>query len=125
MNQSGSRAPRVVQGTIRQKAWRAMQVKGKFTVSDLVRNVVTAADQDKNPRNNISHYVKRLARAGILAELKRRAASTSLTGSWGKRWILIRDLGREAPVARHNGSIYDPNTGISIPVKEAESGHVK
>ena len=120
------RKQRVVHGTLRQKAWRAMQIKGKFTLSDLVRNVVTAADKARNPRNNLGRYVAGLTRIGILVELKRRAAPTSLTSNGEKRWTLVRDLGRQAPVMRRDGlSVYDPNSGQTIPVRNAEAGDVQ
>ncbi len=117
------RKQRVVHGTLRQKAWRAMQIKGKFTLSDLVRNVVTPADKAKNPRNNLGRYVAGLTRVGILIELKRRAAPTSLTSNGEKRWTLVRDLGRQAPVMRKDGSsVFDPNSGQHLHVRNEEGG---
>ena len=83
--------PRVMQGTLRQKAWLAMQIKGKFTLSDLVRNAVPEASVAKDPRNNIARYVGGLAQVGIVAEMKRRAppsttsnpcASSACVSAW-------------------------------------------
>ena len=116
------RKQRIVHGTLRQKAWRAMQIKGKFTLSDLVRNVVTPADKAINPRNNLGRYIAGLTRVGVLVELKRRAVPTSRTSNGEKRWMLVRDLGRQAPVVRKDGSsVYDPN-GQSFLVRNAEAG---
>lgn len=115
--------PHVLRGTLRQKAWLAMQIKGKFSLSDLVRNAVATDSTAKDPRNNIGRYVKVLAAAGVLVEMKRRVAPTSLTSNGEKRWMLVRDLGRKAPVARWTGGgVYDPNSGqtIGAPVIEAE-----
>ncbi|SDI52229.1 hypothetical protein [Propionivibrio dicarboxylicus] len=115
--------PRVMQGTLRQKAWRAMQIKGKFTLSDLVRNAVSEEDKAKDPRNNIGRYVAGLTHAGILVEMRRRAVPTSPTSNGEKRWTLVRDLGRKAPVMRKGGnSVFDPNSGQMIPVIREEAG---
>jgi hypothetical protein len=102
--------PHVVQGTLRQKAWRAMQIKGKFTLSDLVRNALAEDSTARDPRNNLGRYVKALTKAGVLVEMPRRAAPASLTSNGEKRWMLMRDLGRLAPVARMHGGVYDPNS---------------
>lgn len=106
--------PHVRSGTIRQKVWRAMQIKGKFSLTDLCRAVLTGDEAAKDPRSNINRYVARLARAGVLVEMKHRAAPTSPTSNGEKRWLLVRDLGRQAPVARENGAVFDPNTGREV-----------
>lgn len=118
--------PHVLRGTLRQKAWLAMQIKGKFSLSDLIRNAVAHDSTAKDPRNNIGRYVKALTDAGILVEMKRRTAPNSPTSNGEKRWMLVRDLGRQAPVARWTGGgVYDPNSGqtIGAPVSEQEQGH--
>jgi hypothetical protein len=125
--------PHVVQGTLRQKAWRAMQIKVKFTLSDLVRSAVPVGSAAKDPRNNIGRYVNALTAAGILMEMKRRTSPASPTSNGEKRWVLVRDLGRLPPVAREKGGVYDPNSKTTIggpvvqadSVIEAEAGHVE
>lgn len=100
-----------------------MQIKGKFTLSDLVRNAVSEEDKAKDPRNNIGRYVAGLTHAGILVEMRRRAVPTSPTSNGEKRWTLVRDLGRKAPVMRKGGnSVFDPNSGQMIPVIREEAG---
>lgn len=99
-----------------------MQIKGKFTLSDLVRNAVPSDSKHKNPRNNISRYVNALTHIGILVEMKRRAPPTSPTSNGEKRWVLVRDLGRKAPVVRNATSAFDPNSGSVI---ERESDDAK
>jgi hypothetical protein len=126
MNKPGPKGPHgkphVARGTLREKAWRAMQIKGKFTLSDLIRVVVSETHEAKDPRGNIGRYVKALTDAGVLIEMPRRAAPTSLTSNGEKRWMLIRDLGRLAPVARTKGGIYDPNSIQTIqPARVTES----
>ena len=103
--------PRILKGTLRQKAWRAMQIKVKFSLSDLLRNAVTAESLHRDPRNNIGRYVKALTSAGVLSEMKRRLPPTLIGSNGEKRWVLIRDLGRNAPVIRNDGRIFDPNSG--------------
>lgn len=114
------RKPRVLQGTLRQRAWRAMQIKQKFSLSDLVRNAVPEGSQDRDPRNNIGRYVAALCKAGVLAEMRRRMPPTSLTSNGEKRWVLVRDLGRQAPVVRAGGYVFDPNSQqfVAEPVRE-------
>lgn len=106
--------PHVVHGTLRQKAWRAMQIKGKFTLSDLVRNALAEDSTARDPRNNLGRYVKALTKAGVLVEMPRRAAPASPTSNGEKRWMLMRDLGRMAPVARMHGGVYDPNSETTL-----------
>ena len=115
--------PHVRQGTLRQKAWRAMQIKGKFTLSDLVRNAVAVDACAKDPRNNIGRYVKALCTVGVLVEMKRRMVPTVVGSNGEKRWMLVRDLGRQAPVMRSLTEVYDPNSKTVIAaVIETEAG---
>lgn len=128
-NKPGPKSPhgkvRVVQGTQRQKIWLAMQIKRKFSIADLCRCVLTGGETAKDPRNNIARYVAGLAKIGVLLEMKRRMAPTSPTSNGEKRWLLVRDLGRKAPVISASGAVYDPNsaTVIPLPVIDAEVGH--
>lgn len=113
--------------TLRQMAWRAMQVKQKFTLTDLVRHAVPEGSDARDPRNNIGRYVKVLTNVGVLIEMKQRAAPTKPKSEGQKRWMLVRDLGREAPVIRSARQVYDPNSRLMInaPVMEGEGGHVE
>ena len=120
--------PHVVAGTIREKAWRAMQIKGKFSLGDLCRAVLTGEEAGADPKNNIGRYVTGLTRTGVLVALKRRGAATSPTSNGEKRWLLLRDLGRQPPVVRGNGDVYDPNSGQVIALQRspvAGSAHVE
>lgn len=114
--------PRVLQGTIRQKAWRAMQIKGKFTLSDLCRAVLTGEEAGADPGNNIGRYIQELLAVGILAEMPRRAPPTTPRSQGKKRWLLVKDLGRAAPVARRNGDVFDPNAGQILPRPVSQEG---
>lgn len=114
--------PRVVPGTMRQKAWRAMQIKGKFTLADLARAAVPADSAAQDTRNNVGRYVKALTRAGIVVELPKRTAPSSHGSNGDKRWLLLRDLGRQAPAVRKSGGIFDPNSGAVIGVTPEDAG---
>lgn len=116
--------PRVLQGTIRQKAWRAMQIKGKFTLSDLCRAALTGEEAGADPGNNIGRYIKELLAVGILAEMPRRAPPTTPRSQGKKRWLLIKDVGRAAPVVRRGGDVFDPNAAriLARPVSQEGAG---
>jgi len=125
MHSPSLRRTRLVQGTQRSKIWRAIQIKGKFCLSDLCRCVLTGTETAQNPRNSVGRYVAGLAKVRIVIELPRRKAPASPTSNGEKRWLLVRDVGRKAPVLRPNGDVYDPNSDsiIPLPVIEMEAGH--
>lgn len=109
---SGPRGPvkrtRGVKKSLRRCLWRAIRIKQKFTVCDLL--VLSTNGDEKSARNNAQGYVRALAAAGYLAELR------SLTPNGPKRYALVRDTGPEMPLLRHElGIIYDPNTKAVYP----------
>lgn len=106
---------RTCAGPQRQKAWRAMQIKGKFSLPDLCRCVLTGQETAKDPRHTLRVYVIGLAKVGILSEMKKRQGSANPLSRGDKRWLLVRDLGRQAPVVRSNGEVFDPNASEVIP----------
>lgn len=118
MTKPGPKGPhgkaRSVPGTLRRKAWLAMQIKGKFSLSDICRCVLTGEEGARNPRNNLGRYIASLAAVGILQEMRHRMAPTSPTSNGEKRWLLVRDLGRQAPIRRQNGDVFDPNAGVLL-----------
>jgi len=117
--------PRIVHGTLRQKAWQAMQIKGRFTLSDLVRVAPPEGSAFRDARGNIRRYVRALTTVGILVEFKCRVAPTTPTSNGEKRWLLVRDLGMQAPIMRSAQVVFDPNAGqmIAAPVIEAGAEH--
>ena len=60
-------------------------------------------------------YCARLARAGYLRPLPRRAA-----GGW-VRYLLIRDTGPRPPRIRRDGTVEDANTGETFSIKNKEA----
>lgn len=110
---SGPNAPHTAKArkqkgsNLRQRVWRVMPVKQKFTIDDLLG--VAANGEEKNARNNVQKYLRFLSEAGYLREL-RRVPGEALTSNGFKRYQLIRHTGPKAPVPRKNG-VYDRNTG--------------
>lgn len=117
--------PRVVENTLRCKAWRAMRIKGKFGLEDLARACLDGSETARDPVNNLNRYVSALSAAGYLVEMKRRTPGSALTSPGKKRWILTRDTGPKAPIRRDNGDVFDPNEGriyTRRSLSEAEGG---
>ncbi len=121
---SGPKGPtgkaRRVADTVRERAWRAMRIRSKFSLPELV-GLVTR-DGDKDPESNVRKYLGALQKAGYLVKLPRREAGTAPTSNGYVRWMLLpeRNTGPLAPVwspGRH--SVRDPNTGAETPLSAA------
>jgi len=112
--QSGKR---VWKDTDRIRIWRAIRIRRKFTVPEIITLVADEARGDMT--SNVQKYVRALAKAGYLIELPKREAGTSLTSPGYKRWWLTddKDTGPEAPIWRlERGTVYDPNTKIEVAI---------
>lgn len=104
---------RVVRGTLRERAWRAMRVRRRFTVSDLIADAIMPGD--KAPEDNIGRYIRRLAAAGYVAPLPTRAKGAALTSNGYKVWVLLKDSGPLAPIALSKvAAVHDRNTGEDV-----------
>jgi len=112
---SGPRGPmprkRATRNSLTSRLWRAMRLKRKFTIPDLLE---LAARDEKYPRNMAERLVRALADAGYLHGLGTRQKGTSPTSNGFRRWTLIRDTGPLPPIRRGDGTLYDPNTGETI-----------
>jgi hypothetical protein len=98
---------------LRVRAWRAMRLRRKFSVGDLV--ALCAQGDERNPESNLLKYIRALTRAGILVELARRETPLSPTSNGAKRWWLMesRDPGPLAPSVRwQRNQVYDPNSEV-------------
>jgi predicted transcriptional regulator len=97
--------PRKHAKSMRIRIWRAIRMKRKFTISDIV---TLASKEEKAPRDGVQRYLCVLSQAGYLHRLKQAGKA--------RRYSLIRDLGPEAPIIRNNRTeVYDPNTEETYP----------
>lgn len=107
----GQTGKRIHKDTLRIRVWRAIRIRRKFSIPDLVSLVAEGGERDIE--SNIRKYLSALTRAGILTALPRREAGTALTSNGYKRWWLRdeKDSGPLAPVWRQGANtVYDPNT---------------
>lgn len=105
--------PRTVRNTLRERAWRAMRVRGQFCLPDLITDA--ARPEDTAPEDNLGRYVRALAAAGYVAALPYRARGTSLTSNGYKIWVLRKNTGPLAPILLSKiHAIRDRNTGEDV-----------
>lgn len=114
----GSR--RMVKNTMRERIWRAICLPNhrKFTVPEIITLVVDGTERG-DVTSGVQRYVRSLAKAGYLVEMKRREPCASPTSPGFKRWWLPDDkyTGPQAPVVRNNyTTLYDPNTEAEIDI---------
>lgn len=111
----GTRNPvKGVRNTLRERAWRSMRLRRRFTALDLVADAATEADA--HPEYNIYRYLRLLKSAGYVVELPNRTAGAAPNSRGCKRWILAIDTGPRAPALRSRmASIHDFNTGEDVP----------
>lgn len=100
---------RDVKGTLRERAWRSMRVRRRFTLSDLIMDAATG--EDKSPKDNLGRYLRSLAAAGYVAVLAQRAPGAALTSPGHHVWALLKDTGPLAPILLSKvAAIHDRNT---------------
>ncbi len=100
--------------TFRQRAWTSIRFNKRFTIGQIVR--AAARTDEKNARENARKYIAQLCWAGLVKELPRRLAGTAQNSNGFKRFVLIRDTGRRAPVYRSELRVmHDFNTGEVLP----------
>lgn len=108
-----------VANALRARLWRAMRMKGKFSLGDLLN--LAANGDERDAVNNAGRYIRALVAAGYLTELRR--AKPDRPGSNGtKRYALLRNSGPLTPMLRRGGDIYDPNTGKVHSCASSEAG---
>lgn len=111
---SGRDSPRIVRNTLRERAWRSMRVRRRFTVADLISDAALVGD--RNPYDNICRYLRALKQAGYVAASKQRVDRSAPTSNGFKLWILRKNTGPLAPVALSKvAAVHDRNTGEDVP----------
>lgn len=95
------------EGSLRARAWRAMRIKERFGLDDLL--TLLCDGDERAPANNLRSYLHALEAAGYLARLRRPDADG------GPRWLLILNSGPKAPAwNKQTRTLTDPNTGAVI-----------
>jgi hypothetical protein len=118
---SGPKAPhgtaRPTPGSQRERCWRAMRIKLKFSVADIMRLVACDCDAVAQQRaeDNIGKYVRALARVGYLQVLPKREAGSAVSSPGWLRYLLVVDTGPKAPHVRRAGVVFDPNIDAEVP----------
>jgi hypothetical protein len=124
---SGPKGPfngrRVLPDTLRQRAWTAFRVAKRATLAELAEVARRPDDGDGDDArviDNLRKYLKALARAGIVSQLRVRQPGFAPSSPGFGRYALAKDLGAIAPIA---GAMFvtDPNAlaRIPYPAKEA------
>ena len=102
----------------RSRAWKAIRIKQKFTVNDIL--MLAKDGSEKQALNQLHIYLRALTRAGFLMELKSREPGYALTSNGFKRYALIKDPGYLAPVfRRRENEVFNPNNGEVLPCLKA------
>lgn len=107
---------RFVKGSLRERAWLAMRILGRFSIADLVMRA--AEGDEKSVDTNLRDYCRVLIKAGYLVELPVRERGPTRRGF--NRYALLPEMnaGPKPPVHRQTaGSVYDPNTEREISLK--------
>lgn len=103
-----------VRNTMRQRAWKAMQIHREFTVPDIA--MVVARDNPEAAYNSLQCFLRQLVAAGYLMRSARKAPGTSITSNGFNLFRLIRDTGPRAPVfSQKRHAFHDFNTGEDVP----------
>lgn len=106
--------PRTATRGLRQRAWWVIRARKTVTIPELLSTLVESGE--KGASSNLSSYVGPLVKAGFLKVLAHRAPGRALTSNGHRRYQLIRNNGRLAPVVRQTDRVvFDPNTGEVFP----------
>jgi hypothetical protein len=99
--------------TFRERAWRSMRIRRRFTIGDIVSDA--ARETEKDARNNATRYVWLLRRAGYVRAMPHRQQGTALTSNGFKVFALVQDTGPRAPIWRQAQAVlHDFNLGEDI-----------
>lgn len=116
---SGPRGPqpgkRYFSGTLRERVWRAIRIKRKFSALEILP--LAARGEERDAESNVGKYLRALARSGFLVIMKGRERGPAPTSPGYLRYLLVRDTGPQAPRwLPRRGCVYDPNTEEEHPL---------
>jgi len=104
--------------TVRERAWRYLRALHPpvATAAEIAAACVSEDGDERSALRNVRYYLRELTAAGYVREAGRE--TPAYRGDRGrKRWRLVRDTGREAPLpSRRHGLVHDRNTGESHPM---------
>lgn len=103
-----------LRNTMRQRAWKAMQIHREFTVPEIA--MVVARNDPASVYNSLQGFLRQLVSAGYLMRSPRKVPGTSITSNGFNRFRLVRDTGPRVPVfSKKRGAFHDFNTGEDVP----------
>lgn len=105
---TGQKRPR--RKTLKAKVWKALRVRGKATIDELIQVIGDCGLKD--PRGSAQRYLYTLARAGYVCTLKNRRAGTAPTSPGYKVYVLLPGMstGPTPPMySQKHGAVIDFN----------------
>lgn len=115
----GRPLPRKAAG-LREQAWWLIRQCRRFSLNSLLETLATGHEADAG--GNLLKYIRQLEKVGVIKRSKHRLpAEHKVIGSTGfVVWILVKDVGRSAPVWRkRERAMYDPNAdALMQPMQE-------
>lgn len=121
---SGPKGPhgksRSLDDSLRARVWRALRIRKRSCLPELME----IAGGEPSQYSNVQRYLAALERSGFVITLARRLPGQKLTSNGYKQYLMVRDSGPQAPVLRGR-AMYDPNTGETVPAKDAASREVR
>lgn len=107
---------RIVKNSLRERIWRAIRIRRKFTVPEII-SLVVQGDERGDVTSNVQKYIKALNRAGYLSLMPRREPCISSRSPGFKRWWLNNDTGPKAPIWHAAAKkVYDQNTEVEVAI---------
>ncbi|SIQ95397.1 hypothetical protein SAMN05421829_108131 [Aromatoleum tolulyticum] len=101
---------------LRQRVWWVLRARGTVSLPDLLSTLSDGSERDACA--NLSAYLRALERAGFVAVLEQRHPGHTPTSNGYKRYRLVRNNGRQAPVVRQaHGVVFDPNSGETFAIR--------
>lgn len=107
---AGLPGKRLYKDTLRIRVWRAIRIRRKFSVEEIIPLVVDGTERG-DCTSNVLKYVLALRKAGYLVDMPIR-------GGQRRFWLPDdKDTGPQAPVWRqHASTVYDPNTEAEVAI---------
>ena len=108
---------------LRARAWWMLRKHRSLTMEMLL--TALGDTQQKDAESNLRKYLSVLVKVGILTIEARRVPGKALTSNGFKKYVMVIDCGREAPLYRVKlGHVYAPTTGSIYPLNVAAKQEV-